>query len=134
MTDLHARLKAELDRRLAVAGAAEADAPSPWRYGIASPRYDAIMDRTRSWTFTFAHHYEPSTFVVAHVELHDPADAIRRYTGELEVLERHMPTDRDKWRYGIVCSGCPNDAVTYPCNETRDLAFRLGVSLTDQDS
>jgi hypothetical protein len=126
---LHKRIRAELDRRTAVANAAEADAPSPWRYGIASPRYDAIMGRDKRWVLTFAHHYEPSTFVVAFAELHDPADALRRYAGELEVLERHHPIIGDS----EYCAGHLDLRLT-DCPELKSLASRLGIEKRTLDS
>lgn len=109
---LRARLRAELDQRLAVARRAEAE----------SKQYETWVDET--WRFLAA----MPPHMGAHIALHDPADAIRRYEGELQVLQQHTWSDRDKWRYGITCNGCPNSAASWPCPEIRSLAGRLGVS------
>ena len=64
-TTLHDRLRAELDRRLAVA-------------------HNALNGGWESLA-----RWPPP--IAAYLDLHDPADAIRRYLGELEVRERHAP-------------------------------------------
>ena len=114
-TTLHDILHAELERRLAVANSAT-EAPSEV-FSVSWPR-TAGKDA-----------------LIAYYALHDPADAIRRYLGEIEVLERHKPNeDHD-------CHTCLYDTLqTYqdmpianredwPCPEIRSLAGRLGVSV-----
>lgn len=117
-TTLHDRLRAELNRRLAVARAAT---PGPWELGIV---HGTVMVPERGTRLALGR----TGADAAHIALHDPADAIRRYEGELQVLQQHTWSDRDKWRYGITCNGCPNSAATWPCPEIRSLAGRLGVS------
>ena len=124
-TTLHDRLKAELDRRLAVAKAA-----GGWTWMCEQPHdFHALL---------WSRKPDEPKIAVTHgtlnlsaplrdfVALHDPADAIRRYLGELEVLERHAPMS------GGSCEQCwhgtPDDS-TWPCPEIRSLASRLGVSL-----
>ena len=109
-TTLHDTLRAELDRRLAVARAAE---PLNWsafgvRTGTPSPNDSAWI-----------------SFLLAH----DPADAIRRYVGELEVLERHAPCACDLAAEHPHCRThrCPA-SEGHLCAEIRSLASRLGVS------
>ena len=133
MTDLHARLRAEVERRLAVARSAT---PGPWRIHTAGtgirgsvpyawvtdtpkgqPQINPIVERHHGGTVTD----------MAHIALHDPADAIRRYAGELEVLERHVPLP-DPWRHGVTCNGCSR-STAWPCPEIRSLASRLGMSV-----
>jgi hypothetical protein len=108
MSDLHARLKAHIDAGLAIAKAA-ADDPPPWKLN--------------DWA---------SRPYVAHMRLHDPADALRRYAGELEVLERH-PTRAMALAESAPSIAQPNLCwrcnVAYPCPEIRSLASRLGVSV-----
>jgi hypothetical protein len=128
MTDLHAQLKVEVERRLAVARNATHATINRWAVDVAGPV------ASLAWLGPSHDVFTSNWMQAAHIALHDPADAIRRYTGELEVLERHAPTDRDAWRYGMTCNGCPNSAVEYPCPEIRSLASRLGVSLTDPGS
>lgn len=114
MTDLHARLKVELDRRLAVANAAAVG----WDSAVRIQLNHALGDA------------ELADAIVAYLDVHDPADAIRRYTGELEVLERHSPAtdqpDQCRWCY----SDAHDDYQLWPCPEIRSLASRLGMPLT----
>jgi hypothetical protein len=126
--NLHDRLRAELDRRLAVAKAAT---PGPWAW-------EATGQQPNSWGLGTVVGDDGETLLsgdvtdiegtevvdavcfqddghipdAAHIALHDPADAIARYTGELEVLERHLPTCRPEI-----------------CVELKSLAARLGVNV-----
>jgi len=112
-TTLYERIRAELARRTAVANAAQ---PLNWsafgvRTGTPSPNDTAWI-----------------TFLLTH----DPADALRRYAGELEVLERH-PTRTMALAESAPSIAQPNLCwrcnVAYPCPEIRSLASRLGVSV-----
>lgn len=143
--NLHERLRAELDRRLAVAKAAT---PGPWSAdptGTVCADADLVDDTLApigQGPQEVAECYREErrgerADNAAHIALHDPADAIRRYDGELEVLERHAPNqDRD-------CRTCLYDTLqtyqdmpianreNWPCDEIRSLASRLGVNVDD---
>lgn len=72
-----------------------------------------------------------------YLALHDPADAVRRYEGELGVLERHRPAEDMPSLCTWCMSGTGGDDLDYlpwPCLEITSLARRLGVSVTDPDS
>lgn len=132
---LHDRIRAEIDRRLAVARAAT---PGPWKAG-------GIGDY--GWTVQFPNHDGWSNMGVEtedneqgkadaeHIALHDPADAVRRYEGELEVLERHRPVqERDNLGPVVICAYEWGDSDGYMvrydwCPEVKALAHRLGVSV-----
>lgn len=141
-TNLHDTLRAEVERRLAVAGAAT---PGEWRanhYGVESevwsPELHRVVGRP---TFEVLQSYVTSgrnthaSADAAHIALHDPADAIRRYAGELEVLERHVPNEDRECRTCLYCSGSTyqDDPIAkredWPCPEILSLASRLGVSV-----
>lgn len=115
-TTLHDRLRAELDRRLAVARAATPAWANVGTVVEAGP--DGVP-------------FVGNDYVVEHIALHDPADAIRRYLGELEVLQRHAPMS------GGSCEQCwhgtPDDS-TWPCPEIRSLASRLGVNVDNTET
>jgi hypothetical protein len=129
-TTLHERLAAELARRTAVANAATS---GPWtnadpmaRDGVFAEAVDGfVADCGYERMGPFAVHN------AAHIALHDPADALRRYAGELEVLERHAPTGNET---GVWCAHClwlpgRDQPRLYPCPEIKSLASRLGVSV-----
>jgi hypothetical protein len=124
MTDLHARLKVELDRRLAVAKNATHATINRWAVDVAGPV------ASLAWLGPSHDVFTSNWMQAAFIALHDPADAIRRYTGELEVLERHLPAadqpDQCRWCY----SDAHDDYQLYPCPEIRSLASRLGMPLT----
>lgn len=142
---LHARLRAELERRLAVARAAT---PGPWMSASHTGRKDGIAlvgrveDRGtgRAVAVLSDADVHQRHRDAEHIALHDPADAIRRYEGELEVLERHAPYPVSG---GIGCDhctrlchsrsglGCDSPDAPYPCDEIRSLTVRLGVSVDD---
>jgi hypothetical protein len=118
-TTLHDRLRAELDRRLALANAAETFRPSPWNCP-GPPFDDRVEDRFGSGVA-----YDiPGDGLGPYIALHDPADALRRYAGELEVLERHFPVGDGEW-----CAGQHLMSRLSDCPEIRSLASRLGVSV-----
>lgn len=138
MKKLHERLLAELDRRTALANAAT---PGPWRanhYGIESevwsPELHRVVGRPtlevlQSYVTSGRNTYANAD--ASHIALHDPADALRRYAGELEVLERHFPAadqpDQCRWCY----AGGQDEYLPWPCPEIRSLASRLGVSVDE---
>lgn len=126
MADLHSTLRTEIERRLAVARAAETFGPSPWHYaerdgyvfcdGGAVAAYDV-----------------PGDFLGPHIALHDPADAIRRYTRDLAVITRHQ-TRAQVYPHvpGIVDPDhCWTCAKPSPCLELVDLAESLGIEVGD---
>jgi uncharacterized protein DUF6221 len=144
---LHDRLRADLDRRLAVARAAT---PGPWAW-------EATGQKDNSWGLGTVVGDDGETLLsgdvtdvegaevvdavcyqdngrladAAHIALHDPADAIRRYAGELEVLERHTELP-DSWGSCATClveDARGSSMVAWPCPEIRSLASRLGVSV-----
>jgi len=128
-TTLYERIRAELARRTAVANAAT---PGPWtarpyvygpvEEGWGSPSNFEIV----ALSGTVVHHYPHEGGGIygdadaAHIALHDPADALRRYAGELEVLERH-------WQNGGACEACwrvtsdATEGVPWLCPEIRSL-------------
>jgi hypothetical protein len=123
-TTLHERIQAELDRRTAVANAAT---PGPWTVrGIGdfgwAVHFEGGMPRGIE-TEDNKQGRDDADFIA----LHDPADALRRYAGELEVLERHALWSTDLQRG---CDYCRFDQYPeWPCPEIRSLASRLGVSV-----
>lgn len=134
-TTLHDRLRAELDRRLAVARAAT---PGPWRVDPTA----TVVPHLRHWNGPGSSGVCAAELeliwrgVVAnedawHIALHDPADAIRRYVGELEVLERHngyvIPAGHGHYSGRPNCNVC--NGMEWPCREIRSLASRLGVNV-----
>jgi hypothetical protein len=141
---LHERLAAELARRTAVANAAT---PGPWEvcpyvYGPPDEGWGPPSNfEIVAPSGTVVHHYphegggiydEPDA---VHIALHNPTDALRRYAGELEVLERHAPRDFGP-HWGPLCDGCSITEgssvlrfVEYPCADLMSLASRLGVSV-----
>lgn len=89
MSTLHDRIRSEVERRLAIARAAEEWHPSPWRYQIATLRLDAMVDGRGGYVFMFAHHYGTSSLCcLATRPPARSADAIRRYEYALNVLDR----------------------------------------------
>ncbi len=142
-TTLHDRLRAELERRLAVARAAT---PGQWEVGgIGDYGWSVHFPRHDGWANMGieTEDNEQGKADAAHIALHDPADAIARYTGEVEVLERHCRADahphwpgrgRPHWPPDPACRGCNANfdeeyavADANDCPEIRSLASRLGV-------
>lgn len=74
---------------------------------------------------------------MAHIALHDPVDALRRYAHYRKVLERHRPTRWPNVEDGYdapACAGCGRDDAgdpryLCPCPEVVDLAEALGMSV-----
>lgn len=135
---LHDRLEAEINRRLAVARAAT---PGPWKarteypQTVTSPTYGPDSSDEDSWVISAALTHRPGPDAT-HIALHDPADAVRRYEGELQVLERHRPEPDDCFDSGAHCAWCraPSDAfhdIQWPCAEIKSLAHRLGVKVSE---
>jgi hypothetical protein len=160
-TTLHERIAAELARRTAVANAAT---PGPWTTsGPDTIAEWSIYALERGWMVATAevNDYPDSAFPklrggitgdeanrnAAHIALHDPADALRRYAGELQGLERHAIVLRDigwledrdtRYEKLPVCARCvPKysqfrtraDVPVGACDETKGVASRLGVSV-----
>lgn len=156
MTDLHAQLLAEVQRRLDIARAAAA---GPWSIHTAGT---GIRSSTPyAWVLRpdgapIAERHNGGTVAdVEHIALHDPADAVRRYEADLRRLERHVRSEgrphliarrnaEPDWRCmrcGIAeieaaaSAACEAQYVCrcgelYPCPEVRDLAASLGVEVT----
>ena len=108
-TTLHDRLRAELDRRLALTRTAG----------------------TLNWN-AFAVRKKNDSAWISFLRLHNPADATRRYEGELEVLERHVTTTTG------CCLNCCDSTMhrnsgfstaPYPCADLKSLASRLGMNI-----
>lgn len=141
-TTLHDRLGAELDRRLTVARAAT---PGPWSAdptGTVCADADLVSDFKGGELLPIEGPSEVAECYreersgeraanAAHIALHDPADAIRRYVGELEVLERHngyaIPAGHGHYSGRPNCNVC--NGMEWPCREIRSLASRLGVNV-----
>lgn len=104
MTDLHARILAELDRRDAAAAAVGE------RWGL-----------TFGWDELVDEHLPES--VAAYTKTASPADALRRYTAARRALERHEQAD--PWRSFCAYS---REGVLWPCEDIRDLARSLGIN------
>lgn len=103
---LHTRLRDEINRRLA----------------IAQNALNGGWESLTRWLPPLADY----------LRLHDPADAIRRYEGELEVLERHAEGRFDgpsaaMFGDGPWCRACRGN--DWPCLDLILLAGRLGVSV-----
>jgi len=147
-TTLHERLAAELTRRTAVANAAGTPPPpdpaADWQ-AEATPIKDVyrVVDGDGSLVADMLVGEE----LAAHIALHDSADALRRYAGELDVLERHAIVWRDigwledgdeRYEELPVCGRCvPKhshfrtraEVPVGACDETKGVASRLGVSV-----
>ncbi len=160
--DLHSRIASELSRRLEVAKAATAgpwstsgpDTIAQWtiydhQWSVASATaYDHDQPLSNRPGATGPGYIDPDANA-AHIALHDPADAERRYTSALRVLERHAIIHRnigwlepdDGWQGGSyaelpVCGRCVpkhshfGSRAEVPegaCIEVRDLAASLGL-------
>jgi hypothetical protein len=88
--DLHGRLRTAIEARLKVAREAT---PGPWsRYGNLGFQVftEAPYDDPDYEPPAVTHGSDREADAV-HIALHDPDDAIRRYTADLKVLERHKP-------------------------------------------
>jgi len=135
MTTLHERIRAELDRRTAVANAASHGGTGEWSRPDPDHSYGRIEDENGH--LVVYDEGSPTESEAEHIALHDPADALRRYAGELEVLERHAPGPDDtgwycRWCYaGISQETGADEFLPYPCDEVRSLASRLGIMVEE---
>jgi hypothetical protein len=140
---LHERIRAELDRRTAVANAAT---PGPWSAdptGTVVADADLVDDPSGGEKVLRPIGQGPQEVAecyreerrgeraanASHIALHDPTDALRRYAGELEVLERHYPVGE----VDPICAACSDLELGQcridDCPELKSLASRLGVSV-----
>jgi hypothetical protein len=129
-TTLHERIAAELDRRTAVAKAAT---PGPWEMRNSEIWWVSRLDSEDVVIDAIGPESDPQTEpnAIYFVE-HDPADALRRYAGELEVLERHAPCACDLAAAGRYPHCRTHRCLAeegHRCAEIRSLASRLGVSV-----
>lgn len=110
VTDLHTRLHTTITARLDTARAAADATPPPWTYVEEYPR---LRDGRGNVIARFG--YLDGRYIA----LHDPADAIRRYQRDLQVLERHTNST-----YGgcDVCTSPSGFSEDWPCVEIDDLA------------
>ena len=82
--------------------------------------------------------------IAVFVAEHDPADAERRYSAALRVLNRHAVGEQSNWsrdRGSYVEPSCDHCELTsndgdplyrdWPCPEIRDLAASLGLDITE---
>lgn len=74
-------------------------------------------------------------FDAAHIALHDPADAIRRYEYALKVLNRHAVhvfDGHDAEAFGTApwCGNCRTNQ--WPCRDLLNLAESLGIDTGGQ--
>lgn len=142
-TDIHDKIRSEVERRLGIARAAT---PGPWTvedafalvagcrcgscyesepYGRMIPELDG-PPRADVSPVLYDHD-------ATYVALHDPADAIRRYEYALKVLDRHAPAADEpqlcRWCFN---SGDEQDYFPWPCPEITDLAESLGIDTGGQ--
>lgn len=131
-TDIHDKIKSEVERRLAIARAAT---PGPWMAATHTGRKDGVSlvgaTANRGTGRAVAVFADSNVYQRAadaeHAALHDPADAIRRYTHALAILDRHPLCSDD------ACAGgdCHRCAEFMPCDPITDLATSLGLETTD---
>lgn len=138
---LHTRLRAEIDRQLAVARAAVGGASKltswiNWPGGEGRRQIGLCFDEQIDPTAIVYLQRPPANALLAVLELGDPIAAIRRYEGELEVLERHvaetfgdshLPEQLDLDPDEPWCRTCRGGI--WPCADLIGLAHRLGVSV-----
>lgn len=154
-TTLHDKIRSEVERRLAIARAAAAAKPAPWvalalhdgweHTGYSGVRTDEttptgrrsspvatlMADTLEVERSSLAS--EPTPAAVAQfVALHDPADAIRRYTHALWILDQHQ------WvAPGVKCdcrdAMCSHGGhIVWPCDDIVRLAESLGIDTGGQ--
>lgn len=129
--DLHDQIRAEVERRLAIARAADAYAPSPWKESEAWWPRPTIEDRYGSGIA-----YDvPGDDLGSYIALHDPAGAIRRYEYALKVLDRHATSQGQCAYCASLCHsrsglGCDDLDAPAPCLEITDLASSLGIEVS----
>lgn len=124
--EIHDKIRAEVERRLAVAQAADAY-PSPWTN---EELYGHVTDRSGAGIA-----YDvPGDHLGPHIALHDPADSIRRYEYALKVLARHATSQGQCDYCASLCHsrsglGCDDPDAPAPCLEITDLATSLGIEV-----
>jgi hypothetical protein len=135
VTTLHERIAAELTQQLAVANAAT-EATSKltgwinWPGGSQRQIGLCFDDRDDPAAIVYLERPQAEAFLVV-LGLGDPADALRRYAGELEVLERHFPAADQPGQCRWCYAGGQDEYLPWPCPEIRSLASRLGVSVDE---
>jgi len=116
--DIHDQIRAEAERRLAIAREAWLEPPQTW-YSVKD-----LTDKHANGGAGLA------DFDAAHIALHDPADAVRRYEYALKVLDRHV---RYRIPKGYEPAGVLNcfrcNGLEWPCTEIADLAESLGIEV-----
>lgn len=137
-TDIHAKISAEVERRLAIARAAT---PGPWMAATHTGRKDGVSlvgaTANRGTGRAVAVFADSNVYQRAadaeHAALHDPADSIRRYEYALKVLTRHAI--KPVWNGGDLlhyrCAFCGR--IESPaCDDVADLAESLGIDTGGQ--
>ena len=143
-TDLHDKIRSEVERRLAIARAATS---GPWDYHTVHPFMDGrvqarIGPQGKPKVLADVMH----AVDMWHVAEHDPADAIRRYAHALKILDDHHPVARDgssawassagrAWCWtctGLEAAGKFLIAAEAPCPPITDLAESLGIDTGGQ--
>lgn len=116
MTDLHARLTAEIEHRLNITTDAAA-AETTWPFRPYGPGAVRLAPRERC---------------IQHAALHDPADALRRYTHYQRILERHprLYYCNNPDCKGFCATCADGDDCPGACQEIRDLADALNIPHT----
>lgn len=132
-TDIHDKIRSEVERRLGIArDAAEGDTGEwyvgrKWNVAIAAPVDFNMAEPLAA--------YGVAIPFSEHIALHDPADAIRRYGYALKVLDRHTPAADEphlcRWCFN---SGDEQDYFPWPCPEVTDLAESLGIDTGGTDA
>lgn len=135
-TDIHDKIRSEVERRLAIARAADGH---------------ELFDGTGIVSMTSPNHPKRTVALPSHIAtfaaLHDPADAIRRYAHALKILEDHHPVARDgspAWAssdgraWCWTCTGLEGAgkfliAAPSPCPPITDLAESLGIDTGGTD-
>jgi hypothetical protein len=134
--DLHDQIRAEVERRLAIARRID-DVDWKLEEGAYGPKVgewlrevnvqmwqcddeqDGCPDAARGWLAEGRH-----------IALHDPADAIRRYEHALWILDQHQ------WVAAGVNCGCSDEMcrcgehVPWPCDDLVRLATSLGIEVS----
>jgi hypothetical protein len=127
-TDIHDKIRSELERRLAIARyAPRGQSDGVWSQPDAERTPGLIVDE-RGEVVTYDEG-RPDAAQAAHIALHDPADAIRRYEYALKVLDRHKFNGDQPYGAGDECL-CIDD---WPCVEITDLAESLGIDTGGTD-
>jgi hypothetical protein len=134
--DLHARLHAAITARLEVARAADVKQGDPEWYvsEVLASGGEHFTVRSRQDNRPIARVQRLTDILdgaaaAAHIALHDPADAIRRYERDLRVLERHThrssttsnAVDGVGQPHPGVCNWCEPGRRHWPCVDIRDL-------------